>query len=74
MRIGDPTPALPLQLPSGGLTPAQIAPMLNDEQATFLADIVDETNVGKHRKMMCYGIAGVAGLALGFVGCKLLGK
>lgn len=71
--MGDAVPVNPFpQLPSGGLTPAQIAPMLTPEQSTFLADIVDETKVGKQKKLMHFGIAGAVGLGLGIIAAKIL--
>ncbi len=71
--MGDAQPVNPFpQLPSGGLTPAQIAPMLTPEQSTFLSDIVDETAVGKKKRLLHFGIAGAAGIALGFIASKVL--
>lgn len=72
-RLGDVAPVNPFPtLPSGGLTPAQIAPMLKPEQTEFLSAIVDETPEGKQKKIVCYGIGAAAGLALGVLVGKLV--
>lgn len=72
-RLGDVAPANPFpSLPSGGLTPAQIAPMLTPAQSEFLSSIVDETDEGKKKKLLGYGIGAACGLVLGVVVGKLV--